>query len=287
VNGFRSKFVVALVGVGLLAGCAQAGTTPAPAATWQAGVAPHSPSAKPKPATKPKPKPRASTAPGSTPPESTPPGSTPPGSTPHFGGPAGSMTRTGGSGVALTFDDGPDPVQTPRILDLLAEYHVRATFCLVGRNVEAYPELVRRIVAGGHTLCNHSWQHSLTLGKQSPDAIRADLQRTNDAIHAAAPGAKIAYLRAPGGNFTPAYVQVATAMGMKSIYWQVDPRDWDHPAGESSSAHRAKVIAAVETHTRKGSIVLSHDYGQPDTIAAYQTLIPWLQARFHLIALGQ
>lgn len=204
---------------------------------------------------------------------------------PRFDGPANSATKTGSAGVALTFDDGPDPVQTPRILDLLAERHVKATFCLVGQNVVAHPDLVRRIVAEGHTLCNHTWRHSLTLGKQQPAAIRADLQRTNDAIRAAAPGAPIKYMRAPGGNFTPNFVKVAADLGMTSIYWQVDPRDWDHPKGESDTAHRAKVMSAIKAHVHKGSIVLSHDFGQPDTIAAYRALIPWLQQRYQLIAL--
>jgi peptidoglycan/xylan/chitin deacetylase (PgdA/CDA1 family) len=204
---------------------------------------------------------------------------------PRFDGPANSATKTGSAGVALTFDDGPDPVQTPRILDLLARHHVKATFCLVGLNVVAHPELVRRIVAEGHTLCNHTWRHSLTLGKQQPAVIRADLQRTNAAIRAAAPGAPIKYLRAPGGNFTPNFVKVAADLGMTSIYWQVDPRDWDHPKGESDAAHRAKVMSAIKTHVHKGSIVLSHDFGQPDTIAAYQAMIPWLQQRYQLIAL--
>ena len=201
------------------------------------------------------------------------------------GGPANSWQKTGGKGVALTFDDGPDPNQTPKLLDLLKKRHVKATFCLVGQNVAAHPGLVKRIAAEGHTLCNHTWNHSLTLGKKSPAKIKADLQRTNDAIRKAVPGAKIKYMRAPGGNFTPAFVDAASKLGMKSIYWQVDPRDWDHPAGESGHAHKAKVAAAIKKHTHKGSIVLSHDYQQPDTIAVYRDLIPWLQKRFTLIAL--
>lgn len=203
----------------------------------------------------------------------------------HHGGPANSLMKTGRSGVALTFDDGPDPVQTPRMLDLLKRTHVKATFCLVGQNVAAHPDLVRRIADEGHTLCNHTWRHSLTLGRQSPSVIRADLQRTNDAIRAAVPGAEIKYMRAPGGNFTPAFVAAAGELGMTSIYWQVDPRDWEHPSGESGDAHQAKVIGSVKRHVSRGAIVLSHDYGQPGTISAYETLIPWLKQRYTLIAL--
>jgi len=204
---------------------------------------------------------------------------------PRFGGPANSLMKTGKAGVALTFDDGPDPVQTPKLLDLLAEHGVKATFCLVGRNVAAHPDLVRRIAAEGHTLCNHTWQHSLTLGKKKPAVILADLQRTNDAIRQAVPGAEIKYMRAPGGNFTKRFVAVAADLGMTSIYWQVDPRDWDHPKGETDAAHVTKVVEAVQKRVRKGSIVLSHDYQQPDTITAYEQLIPWLQDRYKLIAL--
>jgi peptidoglycan-N-acetylglucosamine deacetylase len=201
------------------------------------------------------------------------------------GGPGGSHLSTGTSSVALTFDDGPDPVQTPRLLKLLAQQHTHATFCLIGQNVQRHPELVRQIVAGGNTLCDHTWSHSLTIGKHPEAAIRADLARTNAAIRKAAPGAKIAYFRAPGGNFTPRLVAVARSMGMTSLYWKVDPRDWDHPAGETDAAHRSRVIHAVESHVRKGAIILSHDCGQPDTIVAYRTLIPWLRHRYRLVAL--
>ena len=236
------------------------------------------------------------TSPSVSPPASRPSASTPPAkpkskptavktSVSHFGGPAGSHTTTGTSAVALTFDDGPDPAQTPKILKLLAQQKVHATFCLVGKNVQAHPELVRQIVAAGNTICNHTWRHSLVLGKQPAAAIRADLARTSAAIQKAAPGAKVKYFRAPGGNFTPLLVTVAKEMGMTSIYWKVDPRDWDHPKGESHAAHRAKVINTVEKRTKKGSIVLSHDYAQPDTIAAYRTLLPWLRQRYQLIAL--
>src|SRR5262249_41196486 len=108
-------------------------------------------------------------------------------------GPGHSERTTGSAAVALTFDDGPDPVQTPRILALLAKYHGKATFCLVGQQVQKHPEIVRQIVDGGHTLCDHTWSHSLTIGKQKPEQIRADLAKTNAAIQAAVPGASIPF----------------------------------------------------------------------------------------------
>jgi peptidoglycan/xylan/chitin deacetylase (PgdA/CDA1 family) len=200
-------------------------------------------------------------------------------------GPAGSRISTGTKAVALTFDDGPDPATTPKLLKMLAQQKVHATFCLVGRNVQKHPDLVRKIVAGGHTICNHTWNHSLTLGKQPAAKIKADLASTNAAIRRAAPKAKIKYFRAPGGNFTPGLVAIARQLGMTSVYWRVDPRDWDHPKGETDAQHKARVIWRVEHYTHNGAIVLSHDYAQPDTIAAYRTLLPWLHKRFQLTAL--
>jgi peptidoglycan/xylan/chitin deacetylase (PgdA/CDA1 family) len=200
-------------------------------------------------------------------------------------GPAGSRLTTGTKDVALTFDDGPDPANTPALLKILAKEHVKATFCVVGENVKQHPDLIRKIVAGGHSLCNHTWNHDLKLGKKKAAQIRADMKRTNDAIRKAVPGAKIGYFRAPGGNFTPQIVKIAKELGMASIYWKVDPRDWDQPLTESDGSHTGRIINNVKHHTRPGSIILSHDYAQPDTIRAYRVLVPWLRKRFHLIAL--
>ncbi|XVV11818.1 polysaccharide deacetylase family protein [Actinoplanes sp. CA-131856] len=197
-------------------------------------------------------------------------------------GPGASLRTTGTEAVALTFDDGPDPVQTPKILALLAKNDVKAVFCLVGSQVKKHPEIVRQIVDAGHTLCNHTWDHSLKIGKDKPEKIKADLDRTNAAIRAAVPGAEIPFFRAPGGNFTDRLVAVAGGAGMTSIYWEVDPRDWDHPEGETAAQHVARVIAEVQKSVKPGAIVLSHDFGQPDTIVAYEKLLPWFKANFTL-----
>jgi peptidoglycan/xylan/chitin deacetylase (PgdA/CDA1 family) len=198
---------------------------------------------------------------------------------------SGAKTTTGTKAVALTFDDGPDPIQTPKILALLAQQQVKATFCLIGANAQKHPDMVRKIVAGGHTLCNHTWNHSPTVGNEPLATMKADLQRTSDAIHNAAPEAKIKYFRAPGGNFTAPLVATAKQMGMASLYWKVDPRDWDHPKGETHAQHQQKVIWRVSHYTHDGAIVLSHDFAQPDTIAAYRKIIPALKKKYKLVAL--
>jgi peptidoglycan/xylan/chitin deacetylase (PgdA/CDA1 family) len=198
-------------------------------------------------------------------------------------GPAASMSRTGGTNVALTFDDGPDPTNTPAILQVLRENGVKATFCLVGFRVRDHPDLVRQIYADGHTLCNHSWQHLIDLSKRDPSYIDWDLRHTNELIHAAVGAdAPIKYFRAPGGNFTPDLVAKAKSLGMDSIYWDVDPQDWNHKPDTNDQAHIQRVISQIKSHIRQGSIILSHDNAQPDTIVAYRQLIPWMKRYFTL-----
>jgi peptidoglycan/xylan/chitin deacetylase (PgdA/CDA1 family) len=206
----------------------------------------------------------------------------PPVVVPAGDGPFRSWRTTGSSAVALTFDDGPDPVQTPRILGMLAEHGVKATFCLVGAQVERHPEIVARIAADGHTLCNHTWDHSLTIGGDDPAVIEADLARTNQAIRAAVPDAEIPFFRAPGGNFSDPLVQTAYRAGMTSLYWEVDPRDWEHAPDTDDATHVARIVEEVRRAVRPGAIVLSHDFNQPGTIDAYAELLPWLTANFAL-----
>ncbi|MCW3845116.1 polysaccharide deacetylase family protein [Micromonospora yasonensis] len=195
-------------------------------------------------------------------------------------GPYGSVMSTGSSRVALTFDDGPDPQYTPQVLALLKEYGVKATFCVVGENAQSHPDLIQAIVADGHTLCNHSWNHDVNLGKRSPDAIRADLVRTSDAIHAAVPDARIAYFRQPGGAWTSAVVSTCEELGMTPLHWAVDPQDWTTPGAP-------KIINTVMTQVGPGSIVLMHDAGgnRSGTVRALQDLLPELLDRYQLEAL--
>ncbi|NUT32857.1 MAG: polysaccharide deacetylase family protein [Hamadaea sp.] len=190
------------------------------------------------------------------------------------------MTRTGTAAVTLTFDDGPHATWTPRILDQLRAAGVKATFCLIGRQVKAHAALVRRMVAEGHTLCNHSWSHDLKLGRRTDVEIRADIQRTDAAILAVAPGAKIKYFRQPGGNFTAGEVQIVKAMGKIPLSWSVDPWDWASPGVE-------QIISRVLAHTRPGGIVLLHDGGgdRSQTLAAVKRLLPVLKTRCVLRAL--
>jgi peptidoglycan/xylan/chitin deacetylase (PgdA/CDA1 family) len=237
-----------------------------------------SPSLSP-PASPPSPSPSpASPSPSHDQPRSAPPKSGPLGQA-NGRGPFGSAITTGSSAVALTFDDGPGG-NTAQVLDLLKQYGIHATFCVIGRNIAAHRDLIRRIVTDGHTLCNHTWTHDLALRTRSQAQITSELQQTNDAIHAIVPNAPIKYFRNPGGNFSPLTISVAASMGMKSIYWAVDPRDWSRPGTQA-------IINNVIGNPRPGSIVLMHDGGgdRSQTVQALQTILPNLKNRFTLIPL--
>jgi peptidoglycan-N-acetylglucosamine deacetylase len=194
-------------------------------------------------------------------------------------GPFNSEGSTGTSAVALTFDDGPGPY-TAQILDVLEEYHVKATFCLIGRQIQNYQAVVRRMINDGMTLCNHSWDHDEQLGKHTPQYIAANLQKTIDAVHRVDAAAKMTYFRNPGGNFTATTVRVSELLGMRPLYWGEDTNDWRMPG-----------VAAIEktvlAQTHRSSIVLLHDAGgdRTETLTALRDLLPTLKRRFRLIAL--
>jgi peptidoglycan/xylan/chitin deacetylase (PgdA/CDA1 family) len=186
-----------------------------------------------------------------------------------YDGPLGTRNHTGDERVALTFDDGPSPEWTPKVLDMLREQGVKATFCLIGAYAEAYPELVADIAREGHTLCNHSWFHEFDLGRWSEAEIGANLQRTNDAIVKAAPGAEVRYFRHAGGQWTDRAIAVAADLGMESLHWTVDPSDWDDRVTE------AQIRDHVIDRSAPGAIVLLHDgaSNQKDMCGALRSIL--------------
>jgi peptidoglycan/xylan/chitin deacetylase (PgdA/CDA1 family) len=192
-----------------------------------------------------------------------------------YGGPLGTRIRTGSDAVALTFDDGPSPHWTPKVLELLRERGVKAMFCMIGAYAEAYPELVADIAREGHTLCNHSWFHEFDLGTWNEEQLRSNLQRTNDAILRAAPGAEVRYFRQPGGQWTDRAIAVAADLGMESLHWTVDPSDWDNATTEEQIRDR------VIDKTNSGAVVLLHDgaSNQKDMYGALSAILAEFERR--------
>ena len=161
--------------------------------------------------------------------------------------------------IALTFDDGPNATLTPKLLDLLAARHLKATFFVVGQNAADHPDILKRAVREGHEIANHSWSHP-NLGKMSDDAVRRELQKTEDAIVAAI-GKKPTLMRPPYGSITARQKKwIHDEFGYRIIIWDVDPLDWKRPGP-------SVVTARILKETKAGSIVLSHDI-HPPTIEA-------------------
>lgn len=152
--------------------------------------------------------------------------------------------------VALTFDDGPNPEATPRILDALGEAGVHATFFVLGRHAERWPALVRRVRDEGHALGNHGYFHR-KLHFKTPRYVREDLGRGSDAI-ADACGMRPALFRAPHGFRSPWVNGIAASLGERVIGWSLGVWDSDRP-GADVIAQRTVVGA------RPGSILLLHD----------------------------
>ena len=181
-----------------------------------------------------------------------------------------SEVNVDGPYIAMTFDDGPHVTNTPRLLDILAKRHIKATFFVVGENVVQYPAIMKRIVSEGHEIANHSWSHP-DFSKMSEERVRGELQRTQDAILQTA-GVQAKLLRPPYGAFTPKQRQWAhTEFGFKIILWSVDPLDWKKPGP-------GMVTQRILSETRPGAIILSHDI-HPQTIEAMPATFDALLAK--------
>ncbi len=172
--------------------------------------------------------------------------------------------------IAMTFDDGPSATLTPKLLDLLAAHHIKATFFVIGENVAEHREIVERAAREGHEIANHSWSHP-NFGKMSDEGVRRQLTRTDDAIKNAT-GVRPTLLRPPYGSITARQKRwIHNEFGYQIILWDVDPYDWKRP-GPSVVCNR------ILKETRPGSIVLSHDI-HPGTIVAMPSTFDQLQAK--------
>ncbi len=188
------------------------------------------------------------------------------------------------STIALTFDDGPNPAVTPRLLDLLDRHEVQATFFLIGEWVRAEPSLAREIAARGHTAGNHTNTH-VALTFLSPGRIADELNRCDDAIEAAT-GEKPRWMRPPFGFRSPLLGGIVRKSGDRGVVmWSRWARDWK-PQPAEPVTRRLRAV-------RGGDIVLLHD-GDPrvvngdrsHTVAALEYWLPrWKAAGFKFVTL--
>jgi peptidoglycan-N-acetylglucosamine deacetylase len=172
--------------------------------------------------------------------------------------------------IAMTFDDGPSATLTPKLLDILAAHHIKATFFVLGEMVAEHPEILARAAREGHEIASHSWSHP-NLAKMSQDGVRSQLQRTDDEIKTAT-GKRPTLFRPPYGSITEREKRwIHDEFGYNIILWDVDPLDWKRPGP-------AVVRNRIFKETRPGSIVLSHDI-HPGTIEAMPSTFDGLEAK--------
>ncbi len=172
--------------------------------------------------------------------------------------------------LALTFDDGPHPQLTPKLLDILRQQGVRATFYVIGRNVETYPDIARRIVAEGHEIANHSWSHP-ALTKVSSAKLKQELESTSNVIERET-GRRPTNMRPPYGAINDRVRQaILQDHKLDVIMWSVDPLDWKRPGA-------SVVTQRMVQGAKPGAILLAHDI-HPGTIEAMPQTIAQLKAK--------
>jgi peptidoglycan/xylan/chitin deacetylase (PgdA/CDA1 family) len=160
--------------------------------------------------------------------------------------------------LALTFDDGPNPAWTPRLLDILATHQVRATFFLVGSYAQAEPDLVRRIAAGGHLIGNHSWSHP-NLALTAAGKVREELARTSETLEQIA-GVPVRYFRPPFGARRPIVFMLARRLGMVPVLWNAMTTDWREPSADLIAERLTERVTELKEWGFAANIVL-HDGG--------------------------
>lgn len=181
--------------------------------------------------------------------------------------------------IAITFDDGPHPEYTPKLLDELKKRGLKATFFMVGQCVAEYPDIVKRMVAEGHEVANHSWSHP-ALTKLGAEGVRKQMENTNDAIRKAC-GVTPVVMRPPYGA-TSAILnrRFAEDYGMKVILWSVDPLDWKY-------RNANKVYTSIVQNTKPGSIILAHDIHATTVAAMPETFDTLLSKGFKFVTVSE
>ena len=192
-------------------------------------------------------------------------------------GPALSRLRSSDRLVSITFDDGPNPNATPLILDVLKREGVHATFFVLGRHAERWPELVKRMADEGHQLGNHGFHHR-KLHRRTPGYVRDDLTRGAEAIERAS-GVRPRHFRAPHGFRSPWVTPIARSLGERTIGWSLGVWDSARPGAD-------EIVKRALDGMRAGSILLLHDGDGYDadgdrtqTAAALPRIIDGLRAR--------
>lgn len=171
--------------------------------------------------------------------------------------------------IALTFDDGPHPRNTPEILKILNKYGIKATFFVIGVNVKNYPETLSMVVDAGHELGNHTYSHKV-LKCRSKEDISKEIIDTEREISKKTEFSTT-LIRPPCGFYDENLISLANENGYKVVLWSIDTHDWSHASVED-------IVKTVTGRVNGGDIILFHDYisGENNTPEALQIIIPRL-----------
>ncbi len=175
--------------------------------------------------------------------------------------------------LALTFDDGPNPDTTERILALLVQYDAKATFFMIGQNAEAHPALVTAVYTAGHELGNHSWSHQALIYR-SPAFVRQEIDATDSLLRELGYTGTI-HFRAPYGHKMFVLPYILMQSDRKHILWSIELNDWDSPAPE-------EMLRVFDEQARPGAILLLHDgyTGEPQPRDATVALTELILQRY-------
>ncbi|BCY07210.1 polysaccharide deacetylase family protein [Actinoplanes sp. L3-i22] len=174
--------------------------------------------------------------------------------------------------IALTIDDGPHPIWTPKILQLLDHYQVPAMFCMIGNQVLGHENVAQMVTTAGHQLANHTWSHPTKLGAKAKKIAQQEIRKAQNKISRTT-GYAPKLFRSPGGDWSPQLLRDVAQAGLLPLDWSNDPRDWTQPG-----------VAKIESRmlaAKPGQILLCHDGGgdRSQTFKALSVVLPTLKAR--------
>jgi len=173
--------------------------------------------------------------------------------------------QTSENHISITFDDGPNPEFTPKVLALLEDFNAKATFFLIGKNAEKYPEIVRQIIAEGHSVGNHSYSHSKNFGFFSSEKVIAELNKTNSVLKEIT-GKDLKLFRPPFGVTNPNIKRALKVTGHFSIGWS--KRSFD-----TTNISEEKILKRITSNLKKGDIILLHDSSAKSVAVLEQLLL--------------
>ncbi len=177
--------------------------------------------------------------------------------------------------VALTFDDGPSIRYTPQILDILAKDSIKATFFVIGKNVQKRPEILKRIVSQGHQIGNHTWSHPTLLPFASHKEIKLQLLKTESIVDSLT-SIKTHVFRPPHGWESRRMVKCIVHLGYTIVNWTIDPNDWKHPSPRIITKRISSKMHACEIVLLHDGLNMHQDPMQENTIVA----LPFIIAAF-------